>query len=188
MQQFYAIYGTVKLVDEPNWLKKFRMMYDQPFDFHITLKQSAFINVTDLQKIKETLEAILKDLYPVQSMNLVFDRLELDEHDADSGFGWIYLFATKRNNQLDDLQKHLREKLAEFSDYRSKESKEYEYNFRPHITIARELDSNKYECAVKELPGRAAVTGRVTDVTLLCVSEASPEQAKNSNNLTRYQL
>jgi 2'-5' RNA ligase len=176
-------------LDQLEWLSAFRAKYDQSYDLHITLKQMANIEESDLPKIKERLENILeRTTLSQKQLQLVFDQVQLDEHDVDSGFGWIYVFASKRNKILDGLQKQVREELAGYNDYRFNSSQEYEFNFQPHITIARELDSDEFAHALKELPSEVILSGRVTGIVLSCVKEAIIEEARNPSNLTIYRL
>lgn len=188
MQKIYAVYCRVILEPEPKWLQDFRLKYDEPYEFHLTLKQSAYIEEAQLEGIKKRVAGILAQLPAREPVKLRFDKLLLDEHDDEDGLGWIYLFCSQENKYLASLQKALRQELQEFSQYLNPFSAQYEQNFNPHITIARQLSSTQFKTAVSELPKDAACTGEVSEIILSCVNEVTPEESTNADNLTVYKL
>lgn len=183
MKKIFAVYGRVKLIHEPAWLEQFRALFDEPYDFHITLKQSAFIEDGQLEEIK----AIMNKLrLPEQKITLTFDDLVLDRYDSEDKYGYIYLFCKIRNEALDELQLLIRQQLMEYSTYCAPSLKSYEYNFSPHITIARNLDSKLFKKAVKELRKDYQCYGEITEVVLSCVNETTATEATNPKNQTFY--
>ncbi len=188
-RKVYAIYCTVVLTNEPAWLKGFRKQYDKPFDLHITLKQMAYINESDLTDIRHTLEECLSALGKVKEpLQLEFDRLVRESSDPDSGTGMLYVFATKRNSILDQLQLRIRKSLAIYSDYYFKESSRYESDFQPHITIARDLDEQTLEAAIHELPYNVRMVGTIDSVVLSCLDESRVGQHPRHEELTTFDL
>jgi 2'-5' RNA ligase len=189
MKKIYAISCIIELIEKPDWLDAFCAQYNRPHPLHITLKQMAYIDKTELPKIQQIFEDILKSAKPSKlALHVVFDDFSLIEHDDDDGTGWIYVFANQRNQVLDDLQKEIREKLAHYSDYYLKDSRLYEHNFRPHITIAAELDPNNFVFAVAELPKTVRCVGEVVNITLSCVKEPTLAEANDLKNLIVYDL
>lgn len=189
MKKIYAIYGTVDLIDLPMWLKGFREKYDKPYDFHITLKQMAYIDVSELSRIKSSFEEILKMTpFPQKRMRLEFNRVELSEHDTDDDRGYIYVFADQRNRLLDASQKLIREKLSDFSNYYFKDSRTYELDFNPHLTIARSLNARMFTQAVSELPKQITLIGEVTSIVVSCVKDLSLEETRKPENFITYSL
>lgn len=189
MKKIYAVYGTVELTEKPGWLDSFKEKYDRPHPLHITLKQMAYIDDSELPKIKEILEPILDSAnLSRQKLQLVFDTFVVSDNDDDDGKGWMFINATKRNAVLDTLQKEIRTSLSQYSDYYFKDSRTYEYDFKPHITIATALDQDTYAEALKQLHDQVYCRGEITNITLSCVTEPTLEEANNPKNLTAYVL
>lgn len=185
----YAVYCKVNLVDEPIWLKVFRSKYDKPYDFHVTLKQPAVIQANQLPTIKGYLAAVLESIsIPEHKLRITFDKLVLDESDDYDQKGYIFIFSSKRSEQLDNLQYEIRNKLSAFSNYLNPSSNEYEFNFNPHITIARELEASTFDEAVRELPKDYACQGEISEIILSCVDDISLEHSSDPGNLTVYKL
>jgi len=188
MKKIYAVYCIVKLTKHPSWLDDFRKKYDEAYDFHITLKQSAFIEENQLDEIKKILDRILNDFAKNKSkIRLTFDKLLLDEGEDTEKSGYIYLFS-KNNDLIDDLQIKIRADLKDYSNYLNPKSIDYEYDFKPHITIARGLVGNRFKKAVADLKNDYTCEGEITEVVLSCVKEISVAEAHNPENLTVYKL
>jgi 2'-5' RNA ligase len=189
MKKIYAIYCTVELTKKPDWLDKFCSTYNRPHPLHITLKQMAYIDDIELTEIKAILEDILeRTKISSKKLQIVFDKLVLDEQDDDGGKGWVYIFASKRNDSLYSLQEQVRTRLAKYSDYFFKNSYQYEHEFNPHITIAGELDAKTFVSATSELPEEVHCVREVASITLSCVQEPTLVEANNSNNLIVYNV
>jgi 2'-5' RNA ligase len=177
----------MELIDQPAWLVGFRAKYDVSYPLHITLKQMAYADESDYSDIKSSLERILDaNSFKGQNIRLIFDTVVADKHDSDNNKGYIYLFASQRNAFLDNLQKSIRKQLAGYSDYLLKDSRAYEYEFKPHITIGRGLDEKTFALAIGELPANVSCTGRMVNVTLSFVRELSLQETSNPHNLMVY--
>lgn len=188
MKKIFAVYCVVKLNNQPEWLDDFRKKYDEAYDFHITLKQPAYIEENQLSEIKKKLNGILNDFAKNKhKIILTFDKLLLDESDNTEKSGYIYLFS-ENNGSIDDLQLKIRAELKDYSEYCNPKSLDYEYDFKPHITIARGLTNKRFKEAVAEVKNDYTCGGEITEVILSCVKEISVEEAHNHNNLTIYKL
>ncbi|MGC1177391.1 MAG: 2'-5' RNA ligase family protein [Candidatus Saccharimonadales bacterium] len=189
MKKIYAIYCTVTLSEKPAWFDAFRARYDRPHPLHITLKQMAYTEESELPKIKGILEDILDTLLVTQEkLVVIFDNFLLDEHDPDDGLGYMYIGASQRNPVLDDLQIAIRERLNDYSDYYFKDSLSYEHDFKPHIALASGLDVQTFAAATKQLPKTVKCVGEVTAIVLSCVTEPTLVEANNPDNLISYKL
>jgi len=183
MKKIYAVYCIVKLIKQPKWLDDFREKYDEAYDFHITLKQAAYIEDQQIGDIRKILDGIFADFGKDKSdIKIVFDNLLLDKEE-----GYIYLFA-KSNKLLDNLQKEIRNALKRYSDYVNSKSIKYEYDFKPHITIARNLGEQRFMEARASLKQDYMCEGKITEIVLSCVKEISVEEAHNLDNLKRYKI
>lgn len=183
MKKIYAVYCVVKLTKQPIWLDEFRKEYDEAYDFHITLKQAACIDDSKINEIRKILDSIITNFqHDKRIVEMTFDQLMLDEAE-----GYIYLFANN-SRILDRLQIQIRDALKNYSNYVNSKSSDYEYNFKPHITIARNLDKQRFKEANTLIDNDYICEGQVTEIVLSCVKEISVEEAHNPNNLTKYQL
>jgi len=188
MTKIYAVYSIVKLTEQPQWLNDFRKKYDEAYDLHVTLKQPAYIEENQLNEIKRILNDILVEFKNNNDkIKLIFDNLKLDKVDDNNKTGNIYIFSSN-NSPLNNLQKKIRDELKKYSEYLNPKFEEFEYDFRPHITIARELNNTKLEKALTIIKNEFVCEGEVTEIILSCVNEISVKEAHDPNNLTKYTL
>lgn len=183
MKKIYAVYCIVKLTKQPDWLNDFRKKYDEAYDFHITLKQAAYIDDSQIDDIRKILDRIVANfLKEKNDIEMVFDNLLLDEAE-----GYIYLFANS-NKMLDNLQRKIRYSLKRYSEYSNPKSIKYEYDFEPHITIARDLSKERFAEAKVAMGQDYMCEGRVAEIVLSCVKEINVEEANSPENLTNYKI
>ena len=62
-------YAKVELTKKPNWLDDFRSKYDEPYEYHVTLKQPCVIEEDLIPEIKAKLNTFFwrhcsPELYP----------------------------------------------------------------------------------------------------------------------------
>ncbi len=60
-----------ELEEKPKWLDRYRIKYDEPFNFHLTLKYLTLIKKNDLPKIRREIKRIAKANKPLK---LEFDK------------------------------------------------------------------------------------------------------------------
>ena len=185
VRKIMAVYCRVELVAEPNWLKGFREKYDEPFEFHLTLKQSVYIDQDQLSDVKSRVCSVFKgSSVPSHVIKVTFDELVLDQHDQRDGLGWVYLFSKSGSEVLNDLQVRIRNALQAFDDYVYTESKEYEENFKPHITIARGLNNKSFDEAIRVLGEDYRCEGMIKQIILSCVEKITVDESLKKENLT----
>lgn len=188
-RKVYAIYCRVVLDNEPDWLKDFRAKYDKPYDLHITLKQMSYIDESAIADIRAILKECLEKSQSLKALpQLEFDTLAGEDTDPDTGKGMLYIFASKRNHYLDQLQFHLRQSLSHYSDYYLQESARYESDFQPHITIGRDLDDITYQAATRELPGNITVNGTIESIVLSCLDETRVGEIPRYDELSIFEV
>jgi len=189
MDRIYAVYCKVTLTHQPIWLDEFRLRFDKPYDFHLTLKQAATIKLEQLGEIKQRLGAVLGSTSILDhKICLTFNKLVLDKHDDYDNKGYIYLFCKETNETLDKLQKDIRTELKDFSRYLNPHSIEHESSFEPHITIARELNEAQFKLATDLLEEDYVCNGEVNEIVISCVSEINPTKASDPTNLTIFKF
>lgn len=183
--KFFAIYTKVKIINEPEWLNKFRGKYLGPYDFHVTLKQPCFVEDRDVEKLKDIVRQYFKNT-SINKIGVNFSNFVFRKPDS-SDDGCIMVSSSNQKDLL-KLQNNLINCLEEYKDYRDLRTKDYEENFVPHITIGGDLSLGKFKKAVSELPSKTKVNAVIDEVVLAIVSDDSEAERKNPKNLTTYQL
>lgn len=184
--KIFALYLRLNLINKPKWFDDFRLKYDEPFDLHVTLIQPRYIDEARVDDLKFIVSKFLSENRfseedrIIEFNNLVFDQ-ELD------GSYTIMLLAQKAN-KIFELQNGLRELLKEFNEYVKNVTIEYEENFKPHITIGRNIKSDLLLEAKSYFKPNFSVKGILADLVLPIVMNTSAEERKNPKNLTILDL
>ena len=182
--KIFVVYAKIELIQKPNWLDAFRAKYDEPFEYHITLKQPCVVENDQVPDIKNKLDDLFLNLkIPNQVIYLVFDSLGID--DTVDGDICIMINATD-SSEIHSLQRKILLALSGFNQYLKPKTKEYEENFQPHITIASNLDKQSYSLASKELKRDYICQGIVKEIVLAVVDNANATEASNPKNQTVY--
>lgn len=172
MERIFAVYAKVDLKDKPDWLVRFREKYDQPYEFHITLKQPCYIKEDEIPQ----LEAKLSNFFNSRKSK----EIPLDFKECYVNKGCVML---KSNSaRIIELQKSLVKHLSVYNKYQKPEKEEYEKNFQAHITIGRHLTPQVLRKAEVELPKEINISGRVGMVFLALVDEVSAKKVSDPAN------
>lgn len=183
--KIFVVYAKVELTQKPSWLDAFRIKYDKPYEYHITLKQPCVIEEDQVNDIKNKLNNLFSNLkIPNQAISLTFDSLNIPEHTSDI---CIMIKATN-TDQIDKLQHDVVSTLFEYNQYLKTEYKQYEENFEPHITIARNLDETSYSLAAKELEQDYICQGFVNEIVLAVVENPIASEVNDPKNQTVFLL
>jgi len=175
--KIFAVYSVVTLEGKTAELKTFREKYDQPYKLHITLKQPVQINEDEVDEVKQ----ILSGLDVAKSkIKLVFDKINGDEK--------VLMLMAEENSTLMDLQKEVVGLLHKYKSYVDADTMEYEINFKPHITVARDIHEQDMSSVKEQLRGMLPVKAFINSITLAVVNHISPEEALDPNNLTEYRF
>ncbi len=111
---------------------------------------------------------------------LIFDRTEIEEEEGTLLFMWFI----DQNKSIINLQKSLVEELKDFNHYCSEATREYESNFRPHITVADRIPID--ERVENLLAMDVECVGQLTDLVLPVVKDMSVEESENVKNFTLF--
>lgn len=166
----FAITTNVQFTQKPEWLDSFFAKYNkEKYDFHVTLKQPCIIEPDQIGQIKELISKYFSEKNP-QTINMVFNKLaaEATEEELASGKSVIMIEAEK-NNEILALQKDLLQIFSGYRNFLSEETKEYEENFKPHITIAKDLDKEAFQSAKTDLQADYVCEAKLTRVILIFV-------------------
>ncbi len=184
--KIFAVYARVHLTQKPDWLDDFRSKYDEPYEYHVTLKQPCVIKDELVPELKIKLTNFFSNLKtPNNKIRLTFDSLNVPMVTPDDIC--IMINATKID-EIKELQKSVLLTLSEYNQYLDIKYKAYEENFQPHITIGRKLNQQAYSLASKELKDNYLCEGIITQVVLGVVQNDNPTEANNPNNQTVYNL
>jgi 2'-5' RNA ligase len=182
--KIFVVTADVELTHKPAWLDDFRARFDKPYKYHITLKQSCFIEEEKVQEIKN----ILNKLFTQATHNTIainFDTLKISK-DAPGGI--CIMIHTSSTEDIRKLQKQIANALSSYTNYVKPAYQNYEDNFEPHITIARDLNEEQYQEASKRLTQDHTCTGTVGKIILTVVNTFGPEEANDPKNQTLYNL
>jgi 2'-5' RNA ligase len=182
--KIFVVTADIELTSKPGWLDDFRSRYDKPYPYHITLKQPCFVNDNQVGEIKDRLATLFSKDQASQKINLKFDELKIST-DAPGG---ICIMINSSDDTVHELQKNVVDILSQFTNYYKPEYQTYEKQFQPHITIARDLDSQKLQEASKELEQDYACEGKIGKIILTVVDNFGPEEANDPTNQTIYNL
>lgn len=188
MIRIFAIYARVRLVKKPDWLDGFCKKYGQPYDYHITLVQSRFIDEDKIPALKEIVNEFLAGIIvPNHKIELNFSDPIFDADGAEKGEACV-MINTEKNDQLLELQKNIVRLMVDYSDYYKPELEGYENNFQSHITVAMDLNKAQFEQAKKDFKDDFQCVGVIEEVVLSIVKEITPDEANNPKNLSVYKL
>lgn len=185
--KIFAVYLRLNLTTKPEWFDDFRSKHSSTSILHITLIQPRYIDESKIQDVKDRITKVLgENIFKVEDKKIFFDvtKLEWDEDDT----GYILMSFIRENQSVFKLQKALVDVLREFDTYCSETTREYELNFRPHLTVANGIDSNTKEDTLKYIPEMNGLEGNITDLVLAIVKEKTLSESENPDNWTVFNL
>ena len=180
-RKMFNIVADFKLNVKPNWLDDFRRKYDKPYQYHITLKTSTYFDENRFEDLKFSLNEILKLFNPIEiTFNQVFT--------GQTSKGGCIMIKACKNNNLIALQRKISDKLSEYGEHITKEYKQYEKSFNPHITIARQLSPERFIQASSEIEENTQCKAIIEEVVLTVAKNDSFDEWSNSSNKTHFYL
>ncbi len=183
--KIFAIYAKVVLIKKPIWLDEFREKYDEPYEFHITLKQPCFIEEGKILDLKQKVSDFFEKLtVPNHQIAIVFEELVIDKDEE----GMTIMLKAKDASDLIKIQQDLRSWLRDYKGYVKEKYQGYEEQFVPHITVGRHIPEIEEKAALKYFENSYTCEGIVKDAVLAIVNEVTPEEAKNPLNQMVYSL
>ncbi|MEI6296715.1 MAG: 2'-5' RNA ligase family protein [bacterium] len=185
--KIFALYFKVKLIQKPEWFDGFRKEYDEPHDLHVTLIQPKYIKEGQVDAMKSKVTEVLnRQKISEDDKKLIFDKLAPRTKGDDGKY--IFMVGCTKNDFLYNFQKELQTKLTEFNNYVDKITIGYENNFKPHITIAVNLDDKRKDEAEKYFNSDYTCIGYFDELILAVVKDQSIEERTNLNNKTAFKL
>jgi 2'-5' RNA ligase len=176
----FAVQTNIEFQNKPEWLDTFKQQHNSiQYDYHVTLKQPCKVTEEEIEDIKNKLSIFVKD-HKNKISPLIFSKLIVDDSDIEKGEGCI-MFADQSSQEILEFQKEILALLNNYDDYYQPETEEYEKNFRPHITIATNLNKEQLASAVADLPENQVFQGTATQLILVTVRNTDPE-----NNISGF--
>jgi len=171
-----------ELKEKPKWLDGFRIKYDEPFNYHITLKYPTLIKKNDLPKLRSEVKRIAK---ANKHLKLEFDKYFFDNTKT----GNLIMVSAKHNKDIFRLQKMVVNELRVFGETWKSYYNDFECNFNPHITIARKLSYGVFQIAKNELKEQIYCKANITKLALTVFDENhTVDDVINPKNTTYYNL
>jgi len=184
--KIFAIYAKVELIKKPEWLDDFRIKYDKPYPYHLTLKPSTIVEDSEVSDIKNRLEKLFSNLeIPEHKILLEFNSLNV-RHDTASDI--CVMINSNKNDEIIKLQKEILSVLDKYKNYRKEKYKGYAENFTPHITIGRDLNEESYQQALKKLEKDYTCEGIIEEVVLVVMNNATVAEYNDPSNQTFYKI
>lgn len=181
MKIFY-ISAKVELTKKPEWLDGFREKYDKPYKYHVTLKQPCNIEDNEVEEAKVKFQELLRAKNPPPII-LKFEELISDKSPSGN-----CIMINSHDSDLNNFHAEIFEALSEYRDYLKPMYEQFEENFQPHITIARELDENVLDQALQEIPDDYFCEGVIREIVFVVIPEKTVELSNDPSNQTIYQL
>ena len=178
---FFQISADFDLKTKPDWLAGFRLKYDLPYDYHITLKTTTDFKMSDLENLKNDLQKIAGQQ---KTLTVAFDELFI----APAKSGWCIMIKSKKNQELFALQKEISEIFSKYGQHTNSEREEHEKSFQPHITIARHLTSEQLELAKNEIKNDLHCEAVINSLTLTIAEKDVFEEWSQPNNRIVYKF
>jgi len=184
--KIFAVVAKVQLTQQPLWLEGFFRKHGTTFGHHVTLKQVCHLAEERVQDVKDRLEAYFRGLsVSGHKIELSFDDLVVDK-DAD-GLETIMINA-KESSAINELQLDVLACLKPYNDYVNQGTEKYEKDFKPHITIASNLDSAQYESVRAELGQEYHCKGVINEIYLIIADKPGAEEGAKPENQTVYRI
>lgn len=179
----FAVYSKVKLTKKPTWLNRFKKDYLKE-DWHITLKQTCWIKDRQVCDIQNKINELHKELkFKDGKIYIKFDRLVV-EKEKEEGGKTIMIRAT-HNKYIHLLQKKIVRALKGYNDYNVQESRIWEKNFKPHITLVGNLEEKEFLKIQSYIRQDYVCEGTIDSITFIYLDKDSNKKRVNYKFLNK---
>ena len=169
------------LKKKPLWLDSFRKLYDEPYDYHITLKYTTLIENKETAKLKRETQVIADESNPlvVEFNDYFFNK---------TSTGNLIMIAARHNENLFVLQEKVVTRLKKFGETIKPYYQGFEDNFQPHITIARKLSDKKMLAAKDQLREPILCQTKITQLSLKIMDQTDLNAPNKLNETLHYKF
>ncbi len=176
--KIFVVYSKVQFDKEPIPFNIFRKKYDEPYEPHITFTQPVYIDDSDVDRIKKLILELNK---PKTKLNIKFTHTKESKD--------LLTIEVEKNEILIDLQNRISSLLSDYGGYVDMDTKQYEINFKPHITIARDVDKRSVSSIDKQsIESLLPLNAFINTVTLVVVDSTASKKPLSPENLTEYKF
>jgi len=183
--KIFALYVKINLTKKPEWFEEFLNRYFEPVDLHITLIQPRYINEKQIDDLESKVAQVMEMNIMEGDKKVVFNDLIIDK-ETDGKY--TFMLNCRDSGFLANFQKELRSALKDYCAYVDDTTKEYEANFKPHITIAIDLDNRAKEEAERYFISDYRFEGLLGELVLSVVKDKSLEERNNANNIKIFKF
>jgi 2'-5' RNA ligase len=182
--KIFALYLRVTLTNKPTWFNSLREKYSSNSILHITLIQPRYIENNKIDKLKNIVGTVLNNnRINDEDRELIFTDSVIEEDN-----GKYLLMSFVKNESIFRLQNNLLNELGEFKNYCDDITKEYEIDFRPHITVADLIDKSHTDEVSNLISKDHNLQGEIEDLVLAIVKEQSVEESENPDNWNVFNI
>ncbi len=175
--KYFHISLVFKPKDLPKWLIDFRIKYDKPYPYHLTLKNETEVKERDVELLKKLVRKI-STKYFLKELEMVFKNVIIKETSK----GYCIMITAQENSSMRNLQAEIIEETSSFGKVYSAEHAEFEKSFTPHITIGRHLTNRQLLQAEKELPNKICFETKPEKLVLTIVNRPVIEERLREQN------
>ena len=176
--KIFAVYSRLNFIKKPEWLDGFRNKYNYPYTYHVTLKQPTYIQEDDVVNVKDILSDVFSALeLPKHKIDIVFDKVIIDTP---------IMIATTKIGEIGILQNKIARALRSYNNFVKPESKNWEEDFNPHITLTDDLDAEKLEQAKLDIKEDVRCEAVIEEIVLTVAQDMT--SAEGSKDKTVYKL
>lgn len=177
--KIFAIYLKLNLTIKPEWFDDLRKNYSSTSILHITLIQPRYVDEGEIQSLKDKVSEVLSR-EKLQDKKLIFTKTELEWDEDDNEY--LLMSFINENQSIANLQRNLVEALKDFNNYCNDSTREYESNFRPHLTIANQISPTSKDEVARLISKNSTLEGSITDLVLAVVKEQTITESENPDN------
>lgn len=177
--KIFAIYLRLKLSSKPEWFDDLRNKYSSNNILHITLVQPRYIEESEIQNVKDIVDRVLKECHLKDiDKEVSFIKTEIEEDEGK----YIVMSFIEKNEKIIDLQKRLVANLEGFNKYCSEVTREYESNFKPHLTVADQIEYSQKDGVMENLRDSSNFDGLIEDMVIAVVNRQTVSESENPDN------
>jgi 2'-5' RNA ligase len=184
----FAVTTNFEFRRKPEWLDAFSNKHNKSkYDYHITLKQPSIIDEGQVLDIQKIISEYVSKNHPKQ-ISIDFNKLNIDASEASLADDDGCIMIGADSSEINQLQKEIVWALSGYNNYLFAQTKSYEENFKPHITVASELNKAELELAQKDLGRDILCKGDVTQIRLTVIRNFDQDQSNKDVEITTYHL